>query len=126
MSFADSLHALLRDSNALWGFLVAAAIVLVLTPVVAWLAPRIGGVDDKADRPRVHGGTPIPRIGGIAIVIAIAVPMVAFLQPEGPYLGILLGTLMVAALGLIDDIRGINAGIKMLGIVVAALIPVCV
>jgi UDP-GlcNAc:undecaprenyl-phosphate GlcNAc-1-phosphate transferase len=124
MSFADSLHALFRDSNAVWGFLSAAAIVLVLTPAVAWLAPRIGGVDDKADRPRVHGGKPIPRIGGLAIVAAIAVPMAAFVKPEGAYLGILLGTLMVAALGLVDDIRGINAGIKMLGIVVAALIPV--
>jgi UDP-GlcNAc:undecaprenyl-phosphate GlcNAc-1-phosphate transferase len=124
MSFRDSLHALFRDGNAIWGFLSAAVIVLALTPVVAWLAPRIGGVDDKADRPRVHGAKPIPRIGGLAIVVAIAVPMAIFVRPEGPYLGILLGTLMVAALGLIDDIRGINAGVKMLGIVVAALIPV--
>lgn len=124
MSFGDSLHALFRDSDAIWGFLSAGAIVLALTPAVAWLAPRIGGVDDKADRPRVHGDTPIPRIGGLAIAVAIAVPMAVFVRPEGTYLGILLGTLMVAGLGLIDDIRGINAGIKMLGIVVAALIPV--
>jgi UDP-GlcNAc:undecaprenyl-phosphate GlcNAc-1-phosphate transferase len=124
MSFPDSVHALLRDGTAIWGFVTAAGIVLALTPLVARLAPRIGGVDDKADRPRVHGGLPIPRIGGLAIVIAVAVPITVFLKPEGRYLGILLGTLMVAAIGLIDDIRGINAGIKMLGIVVAALIPV--
>jgi UDP-GlcNAc:undecaprenyl-phosphate/decaprenyl-phosphate GlcNAc-1-phosphate transferase len=124
VSFADSLHALFRDGNAIWGFLCAAGIVLVLTPGVAWLAPRIGGVDDKADRPRVHGAKPIPRIGGLAIVVAIAVSMAIFVKPEGTYLGILLGTLLVAAIGLIDDIHGINAGVKMLGIVVAALIPV--
>jgi UDP-GlcNAc:undecaprenyl-phosphate/decaprenyl-phosphate GlcNAc-1-phosphate transferase len=124
VSFADSLHALFRDSNAIWGFLAAAGIVLALTPGVAWLAPRIGGVDDKADRPRVHGAKPIPRIGGLGIVIAIAVSIAVFVKPEGTYLGVLLGTLMVAALGLIDDIRGINPAIKMLGIVVAALIPV--
>jgi UDP-GlcNAc:undecaprenyl-phosphate/decaprenyl-phosphate GlcNAc-1-phosphate transferase len=124
MSFPDSVHALVRDGTAIWGFLTAAGIVLALTPLVAWIAPRIGGVDDKADRPRVHGGKPIPRIGGLAIVLGIAVPMAVFVRPEGRYLGILLGTLMVAALGLIDDIRGINPGIKMLGIVVAALIPV--
>jgi UDP-GlcNAc:undecaprenyl-phosphate GlcNAc-1-phosphate transferase len=81
-------------------------------------------VDDKADRPRVHGSRPIPRIGGIAIVIGIVVPMIVYIKPEGRYLGILLGTLMVAALGLIDDIKGINASVKMVGIVVAALIPV--
>jgi UDP-GlcNAc:undecaprenyl-phosphate/decaprenyl-phosphate GlcNAc-1-phosphate transferase len=124
MSFPDSVHALVRDGTAIWGFLTAAGIVLALTPLVARLAPRIGGIDDKADRPRVHGDLPIPRIGGLAIVIGIAVPITVFLKPEGRYLGIVLGTLMVAAIGLIDDIRGINAGIKMLGIVVAALIPV--
>src|ERR687887_416785 len=124
MSFADSVHALVRDATAVWGFLTAAGIVLVLTPLVARVAPSIGGVDDKDDRPRVHGGRPIPRIGGLAIVIGIAVPMAVYIKPEGRYLGILLGTLMVAALGLIDDIKGINASVKMVGIVVAALIPV--
>jgi UDP-GlcNAc:undecaprenyl-phosphate/decaprenyl-phosphate GlcNAc-1-phosphate transferase len=124
MSFADSVHALVHDGTAMWGFLTAAGLVLLLTPLVARLAPLVGGVDDKGDRPRVHGGSPIPRIGGIAIVIGIAVPMIVFIKPEGRYLGILLGTLMVAALGFVDDIKGIDAGVKMVGIIVAALIPV--
>ncbi|HYT52846.1 MAG TPA: MraY family glycosyltransferase, partial [Gaiellaceae bacterium] len=124
MSFPDSVHALVRDTTAVWGFLTAACLVLLLTPLVVRLAPRIGGVDDRHDRPRVHGSRPIPRIGGLAIVIAIVVSMVIYIKPEGRYLGILLGTLMVATLGLIDDIRGINATVKMAGIVVAALIPV--
>src|SRR5580765_576775 len=124
MSFADSVHALVHDGTAMWGFLTAAGLVLLLTPLVARLAPIVGGVDDKADRPRVHGSRPIPRIGGVAIVIGIAVPLAVYIKPEGRYLGILLGTLMVATLGLIDDIRGINATVKMAGIVVAALIPV--
>jgi UDP-GlcNAc:undecaprenyl-phosphate/decaprenyl-phosphate GlcNAc-1-phosphate transferase len=124
MSFSDSLHALVHDGTAVWGFLTAAAIVLVLTPLVARLAPAIGGVDDKADRPRVHGNRPIPRIGGLAIVAGILIPMIAFIRPEGHYLGILLGAILVAGLGLIDDIRGIRPSIKMLGVVVAALIPV--
>src|ERR1700745_2108727 len=124
MSFSDSVHALLRDTTAVWGFVTAVGIVLLLTPLVARLAPKIGGVDDKHDRPRVHGGRPIPRIGGVAIVIGIAVSMAAFIKPEGRYLGILLGALMVAALGLIDDIKGMNAAVKMVGIVVAALIAV--
>ena len=124
MSFADSVHALVHDGTAMWGFLTAAGLVLLLTPLVARLAPIVGGVDDKADRPRVHGSRPIPRIGGVAIVIGIAVPMIVFIKPEGRYLGILLGALMVAALGFVDDIRGINASVKMIGIIVAALIPV--
>ena len=62
MSFPDSVHALVRDTTAVWGFLTAAGLVLLLTPLVVRLAPRIGGVDDRHDRPRVHGSRPIPRI----------------------------------------------------------------
>ena len=60
MSFPDSVHALFSDGKAVWGFLTAAAIVLALTPLIARLAPRIGGVDTGDDRPRVHGRRPIP------------------------------------------------------------------
>ena len=107
MSFGESLRALAEDSDALIGFIAAAALVLVLTPVVGRLAPLIGGLDDKADRPRVHKGA-IPRIGGLAIVTGILVPMAVFVDLDGPYLGIFIGTLLVAALGLYDDIRNVS------------------
>src|SRR5919201_958971 len=54
MSFQESLRALVVDSQAVLGFLLAGVIVVALTPVVARLAPWIGGVDDRDDRPRVH------------------------------------------------------------------------
>src|SRR4029450_4982439 len=117
MSFPDSVHALVRDTTAVWGFVTAVGMVLLLTPLVTRLAPRIGGVDDKHDRPRVHGGRPIPRIGGLAIVIGIAVPRGVFMKPGGRYLGILLGALMVAALGLIADSKGMNGTVKGVGVV---------
>src|SRR5207302_9871201 len=115
MSFPDSVHALVRDTTAVWGFVTAVGFVLLVTPLVARLAPRIGGVDDRHDRPRVHGGRPIPRVGGLAIVIGIAVPMAVFIKPEGRYLGILLGTLMAARPGPIDRIKGTNATVKAAG-----------
>jgi len=123
MSFPDSLRALVEESSALWGFLVAAAIVLVLTPVVSVLAPRIGGVDDKTDRPRVHK-RPVPRIGGLAIVVGILVPMAIFMNLDGAYLGILIGTALAALLGLVDDIWGVKPIAKLGGMVLIALIPV--
>ena len=123
MSFPESLRALLAEGNVVWGFLVAVGVVLVLTPLVARLAPRIGGVDDASDRPRVHAA-PVPRIGGLAIVAGILVPAAIFVRPDGPYLGILSGTLLVAALGLVDDIRGLRPRTKLLGVVLVALIPV--
>jgi UDP-GlcNAc:undecaprenyl-phosphate GlcNAc-1-phosphate transferase len=123
MSFPDSLRARVEDSSALWGFLVAVGIVLVLTPIVSALAPRIGGVDDKTDRPRVHT-RPVPRIGGLAIVVGILVPMAIFMNLSGAYLGILIGTILAAILGLVDDIWGVRPIVKLLGMVLIALIPV--
>jgi len=123
MSFVDSLRALVEESSALWGFLVAIAIVLVLTPLVSALAPRIGGIDDKTDRPRVHK-RPVPRIGGLAIVAGILVPMAIFIDLDGGYVGIFIGAACAAALGLVDDIRGLRPSTKLLGMVLIALIPV--
>src|SRR5215207_5794400 len=119
MSFMDSLHALLFDGDAVWGFFAALVLVLGLTPLVARLAPRTEERD--SDRPRVHTGF-IPRTGGVAIVAAILIPASIFLDLEGPYLGILVGTLGVAALGLLDDLRGVSPRTKLVGVALIALI----
>jgi UDP-GlcNAc:undecaprenyl-phosphate GlcNAc-1-phosphate transferase len=123
MSFTESLEALVGDERAVWGFLLAAGIVLVLTPLTERLAMRIGAVDVPTDRPRVHS-RPIPRIGGIAIVTAILVAGGLFVGDSNPYLGILIGTLGVAAVGLVDDVRGLRPRTKLLAVAVIALIPV--
>ncbi len=127
MSFPESLQTLVDEGAVVWGFLSAAAIVLLLAPVTAWIAPRIGAVDDPSasDRPRVHS-RPLPRIGGVAIVIGILVPAGVLIRPDGPYLGILIGTGLVALLGLVDDVRGLPPSVKLLGVAAIALIPVVV
>jgi len=125
VSFPESLETLVSEGAVVWGFLSAIAIVLVLAPATAWLAPRIGAVDDPgaSDRPRVHQ-RPLPRIGGVAIVLGILVPAGIFIRPDGPYLGILVGTGLVALLGLVDDVRRLRPSTKLLGVVAIALIPV--
>jgi UDP-GlcNAc:undecaprenyl-phosphate GlcNAc-1-phosphate transferase len=123
MSFGESLRALAEDGSALAGFAIAAVLVLALTPLVGRLAPHIGGLDDKTDRPRVHKGA-IPRIGGLAIVAGILIPTAILIDLEGPYLGIFLGTFLVAALGLIDDLKGVTPSRKLAGVTVIALVPV--
>jgi UDP-GlcNAc:undecaprenyl-phosphate GlcNAc-1-phosphate transferase len=123
MSFGESLRALVEDADAVWGFLSAFLLVLALTPLVRRLAPQIGGLDEATDRPRVHRGA-IPRVGGLAIVGAILIPAAVLIDLEGAYLGILLGTLLVAVLGLVDDIRGVRPSAKFVGVALIALIPV--
>jgi UDP-GlcNAc:undecaprenyl-phosphate/decaprenyl-phosphate GlcNAc-1-phosphate transferase len=123
MSFGESLRTLATDSHALVGFVIAAGLVLVLTPLVGRLAPLIGGLDDKADRPRVHKGA-IPRIGGLAIVAGILIPTAILIDLDGTYLGIFIGTLLVAALGLFDDLHNVTPSRKLAAVMVIALIPV--
>jgi len=123
MSFSDALRALLGDVAVVWGLPVAAVLVLVLTPLVGRLAPRVGGLDDSADRPRVHA-KPVPRIGGLAIVAGILVPAAIFVDLSGTYTGIMLGTLCVAVLGLVDDLHGLRPSVKLAGVALVALVPV--
>jgi UDP-GlcNAc:undecaprenyl-phosphate/decaprenyl-phosphate GlcNAc-1-phosphate transferase len=123
MSFTESVDALASDGSFVWGFVCAAAIVIVLTPLVARLAPWMNGLDDGGDRPRVHQ-TPRPRIGGIAIVTGIMVSALLFMDVDGPYTWILIGTAAVAVLGLIDDIHGVRPRTKFVAVLAIALVPV--
>jgi UDP-GlcNAc:undecaprenyl-phosphate GlcNAc-1-phosphate transferase len=122
VSFGDSIRGLVDDGIP-WAFLTAAVLVLVLTPLVANIAPRIGGVDYGGDRPRVHT-KPVPRIGGVAIVIAILAAAAIWVDIEGPYIGMLIGTGLVALVGLYDDIHGLRPSAKLATVMVVALIPV--
>jgi UDP-GlcNAc:undecaprenyl-phosphate GlcNAc-1-phosphate transferase len=125
MSFADTLEALVDEGAVAWGLLTAAVIVTLLTPLVIRLAPRIGGVDvpGREGRARVHTGA-IPRIGGLAIAVGILVPTLLFVGVDGPLAGIVIGIPVVAAVGLVDDVRGLSAKAKLLAVMAVALIPV--
>jgi UDP-GlcNAc:undecaprenyl-phosphate GlcNAc-1-phosphate transferase len=123
MTLADSLQKLVEETSASLGFVAAFAIVLLVTPLTTRLARRVGAIDDATDRPRVHS-EPIPRIGGLAIVAGILVPLLAFVNPHGPLVGILLGIPCVAAVGLVDDVRDLKPSIKLVAVALVALIPV--
>jgi len=127
MSFAETLEALVDEGAVAWGLLVAAVVVTALTPLVIRLAPFIGGVDSpgREGRARVHRA-PIPRVGGLAIALGILVPTVLFVDLDGPMQGIVIGIPIVAAIGLVDDVRagGLSAKTKLLAVMAAALIPV--
>jgi UDP-GlcNAc:undecaprenyl-phosphate/decaprenyl-phosphate GlcNAc-1-phosphate transferase len=123
MSFPDSLDALIRDGTVVWGFVSAVVIVLVATPLVERLAHRIGALDEPTDRPRVHQ-RPVPRIGGLAIIAGICIPAFISVSGDGPYTGILIGTLAIGAVGLVDDIWGLSPLAKIVAVAAIALIPV--
>jgi UDP-GlcNAc:undecaprenyl-phosphate/decaprenyl-phosphate GlcNAc-1-phosphate transferase len=110
--------------DALWAFLVAAAIAFVATPVTARLARRLGVVHYPRERD-LHDH-PVPRLGGLAILVAAVIPALIFLPGGQQTRGIVGGAIAVAFVGAVDDIRpnGLHPLVKLLGQLAAAAIPV--
>jgi len=123
MSFSETLSALVEDGAVLAGLAIALVIALVATPLAGRLAAVAGGVDAGGDRPRIHTA-PTPNTGGVAIVLAIAVGSLIFIDLDGSMKGIFVGLPLVAAVGLLDDRRGLRPRIKLLSLTAIALIPV--
>jgi UDP-GlcNAc:undecaprenyl-phosphate/decaprenyl-phosphate GlcNAc-1-phosphate transferase len=106
----------LASTYALLG-VSAGALGLILTPVVRALAIRVGAVDEPGGR-RVHERS-IPRLGGVAVLIAsLAALGLAGLFDAGALVPLsvagsgvawlLAGTLIVTSIGIIDDFRGVG------------------
>ena len=114
--------------DALWGFLVAGVIAFALAPLAARLARSIGAID--MPRERGLSDEPTPRLGGLAILGGIAVAGLLFLPlfGEGAAVdqtrAIALGALVAALVGTTDDIWDLPAGVKLVGQIGAAVIPV--
>src|SRR5580765_4967477 len=97
----------LRDNpEVLYGFLLALVVVIILTPAVGRFARILGVVDEPGETRRIHL-RPIPRLGGIALLLGIFIPALAFLPLDGVYRGILLGPAVATSVGVVDDFRGL-------------------
>jgi UDP-GlcNAc:undecaprenyl-phosphate GlcNAc-1-phosphate transferase len=108
--------------DAVFAFLMAAAIAWLLVPYAERLAFRVGAIDHPKER-GLHD-RPMPRLSGLAILVAVEVAGWIWLPGEGESRSILLGAMAIAAVGVVDDVRGLPALPKLAGQVAAALIPV--
>jgi UDP-GlcNAc:undecaprenyl-phosphate GlcNAc-1-phosphate transferase len=116
------LHTLADHLEVIWGALLAASIVVLLTPAVGGMA-RLLGVVDRPEGRRLNRRT-VPRLGGLALFFGVFVPALAFLDLSGETRGLLLGAAVATTVGAVDDFRGLNWWEKLGGQVTAAAIPV--
>ena len=113
----------------LMSFIVSFVFVCLVTPILIKIGLKFGFVDQVNQR-KIHRGA-IPRIGGIGISLGTLLPifLLCFFFTTGVeiktpsnmllYFG---GGLAISLLGLFDDIKGINAKVKMLFQIVIAFV----
>jgi len=108
----------------LYAFFIAAALSYIFTPFAMKLAWKLGAIDVPKDARRVHK-KPIPRLGGLAIFAGFTVAALLTLPLKNPsVLGILIGSSVIVAVGILDDIYCLSPKVKLLLQIGAALIPV--
>lgn len=112
----------------LWLKLVLAAVVslvicFLMTPPVKRFAEKVGAMDVPNDDRRMHNH-PIPRMGGLAIFFGFVLSTLLFVDMSTQLMGLLLGAVIIAAMGAVDDIVALNAWIKLAGQIVAAIVAI--
>lgn len=117
--------------SAVATFVAAMVLTALLTPLVRKAALAAGMVDEPGAR-RVHSRR-VPRLGGIAIVIGFFAPLLSllvlrtgaglvFFRGTRIAVGLIVGALLVAGVGLLDDVRVVGAKKKLFVQVAAAIV----
>jgi UDP-GlcNAc:undecaprenyl-phosphate/decaprenyl-phosphate GlcNAc-1-phosphate transferase len=116
----------MTEADAVYAFLTAFVVAALLTPLTARLARRVGAVDHPKERGLGAGSTPL--LGGLAMLGGVLVASALFLNfggvTEDRLEGILAGAVVIAFVGALDDRFDLPPGVKLLGQIVAATIPV--
>ena len=112
---------------ALWLKMVLAAAVafgisFLMVPPVKHFAEMVGAVDQPSER-RINK-VPIPRMGGLAIFLGFVISLILFVEMSTRVMGILLGTVIIAVMGAVDDIVSLKPWAKLGGQVLAAAVAI--
>lgn len=102
--------------------MLAMAISMAIIPLMMRLAPVVGMIDSP-DHRKVHS-TPIPRVGGLGIVIGALIPMLIWLPMTDLTIAIFIGASVLLVFGTWDDIAELGHYVKFVGQFAAAGIVV--
>ena len=112
----------MNELEAAAAFAVAAVVTLLMTPQTSKVAVRVGAIDLPRDR-SLHE-SPVPRLGGLAILAGLLAGAIAFMPFNSETRGILGGAIAIGLVGALDDIRDLPPSVKLALQAAAAAIPV--
>lgn len=103
----------------LFAFITALVISMAIIPLMVRLAPRLGMID-RPDPRKVHT-TPIPRVGGVGIVLGALVPIAMWLSLDALSGAYLFGALVLLVFGVWDDVCELGHYVKFIGQFIAVM-----
>ncbi len=101
-----------------FALITALIISMALIPLLIRFAPRLGMVD-MPDPRKVHA-RPIPRVGGIGIVVGTVVSVLLWIPVQGWVPSYLVGSVILLLFGAWDDSRELGHYVKFIGQFIAA------
>ncbi len=107
--------------DALLAFVFAGSVAWMLVPAAESIARRIGAIDLPSER-GLHD-VPTPKLGGLAILVAVLGAGLIWLPWNEDTRVILGGAAAITALGVVDDVFELPALPKLIGQIAAASIP---
>jgi UDP-GlcNAc:undecaprenyl-phosphate GlcNAc-1-phosphate transferase len=109
--------------TAVYSFLLALMLAASLVPLLARVAPSLGLMDRPSAR-KIHP-EPVPRVGGIAILIGVLVAMAVWVPATPELGGYVVGAGVIGVFGVLDDRLDLDYRMKFAAQIIAVLIFIC-
>lgn len=102
-------------------FALALFISTALVPVAIRYAPVLGLVDEPDGDRKIHEA-PIPRCGGLAIIMAVFIPTLFWLGDVSSLSGFFIGAAIIALSGFLDDRYDLDYKWKFIGQIIGVAV----
>ena len=110
-------------ANYFIAFFSALIISFILTPLARKLAFKVGALDIPKDARKIHK-KPMPYFGGLAIYVAMMACMYVYMPHSETNISIMIGATIIVFTGVVDDMYGMPAKIKLIMQIIAAAIAI--
>ncbi|MDG2047837.1 MAG: MraY family glycosyltransferase [Halioglobus sp.] len=99
----------------LYSFFIGLLSSLILIPLLVKYASKLGLVDNPVGSLRKLHKAPMPRSGGLGIIIPTAIAILVILPWNDAILSFLVSSLVIVGFGLLDDVMELKPAQKLIG-----------